>query len=90
MTDRRISETLMLRDGSICCRTCSHVLGPAGRGWKEAAVLRPIKFTDLPGAGSGVSDLVELRRFFCPSCASLLDTETALPGDPFLEDVVVP
>ena len=27
-------------------------------------------------------------RFACPQCGHLLDTETALPEDPFLEDVV--
>jgi acetone carboxylase gamma subunit len=30
-----------------------------------------------------------LRQFCCPACGALLDTETALPGDPFLDDVVV-
>ena len=31
---------------------------------------------------------VVLRRFSCPRCGHLLDTETALPDDPFLEDLV--
>jgi acetone carboxylase gamma subunit len=30
-----------------------------------------------------------IRRFSCPSCGALLDSETALPGEPFLEDVVL-
>jgi acetone carboxylase gamma subunit len=29
-----------------------------------------------------------LRLFMCPSCLAVLDSETALPGEPFLEDVV--
>ena len=90
MNTRRISESLVLKDGAICCRACSHRLAPGGTTWKEAAILQPINVKDLPGAGSGVSDAVELRRFFCPSCATLLDTETALPGDPFLVDIVAP
>ena len=33
-------------------------------------------------------EAVRLRRFVCPGCGALLDTETALAGDPFLDDVV--
>jgi acetone carboxylase gamma subunit len=42
----------------------------------------------LPGTGSNVEPRVVLRLFACPHCGHLLDTETALPDDPFLEDVV--
>ena len=31
---------------------------------------------------------VVLRRFACPGCGALLDSETALPEDPFLNDVL--
>ena len=31
-----------------------------------------------------------LREFACPGCGGLLDTEIALPGDPFLEDSLAP
>jgi acetone carboxylase gamma subunit len=31
---------------------------------------------------------VVLRRFSCPECGALLDTETAMPDDPFLDDVL--
>ena len=31
---------------------------------------------------------VVLRRFACPACGALLDSETALPEDPFLDDVL--
>jgi hypothetical protein len=40
------------------------------------------------GAGSNVEPRVVLRRFACPRYGHLLDTEAALPEDPFLEDVV--
>ena len=29
---------------------------------------------------------VMLRSFCCPICGALLDTETAIPGDPYLRD----
>ena len=31
---------------------------------------------------------VVLRRFLCPGCGTLLDTETASKGEPFLNDVL--
>ncbi len=40
------------------------------------------------GQAYSSGDQVMLRRFSCPKCGSLLDCETALPGDPFLEDVM--
>jgi acetone carboxylase gamma subunit len=42
----------------------------------------------LGGAPYSAADDALLRRFLCPGCCTLLDSETALPGDPFLEDVV--
>ena len=29
-----------------------------------------------------------LRQFGCPGCGALLDSEMALPGEPFLDDIV--
>ncbi|MEE8173002.1 MAG: acetone carboxylase subunit gamma [Alphaproteobacteria bacterium] len=45
----------------------------------------------MKGAGGeaySAGDQVLLRRFHCPGCGALLDTETALPDDPFLNDEV--
>ena len=88
MTRRRISPTLVHEDGSLCCAACGHALGPAGQPWKAHAVLSTVAAATLPGAGSGIHPQVQLRRFACPQCAALLDSELALPGDPFLDDVV--
>jgi acetone carboxylase gamma subunit len=89
---RRISETLEFRgerrDCRICCRKCGHGLAPAGHSWKPHAALSVVKVGDLPGASSAVHRDVVFRRFCCPGCGALLDCETALPDDPFLDDVV--
>jgi acetone carboxylase gamma subunit len=84
----RLSEGLVVSGGHIRCRACGHELGPAGKPWKAAA-----RFDEQPMAGAGgiaysAGKAVRLRRFFCPGCGALLDTETALAGDPFLDDVV--
>jgi acetone carboxylase gamma subunit len=84
----RISPTLTLTGGQICCNGCGCALAAAGQSWKTHAALSTVPVRDLPGAGSGLDQQVVLRRFGCPKCLRLLDTETALPSDPFLEDVV--
>jgi acetone carboxylase gamma subunit len=92
MTER-ISETLEIRgEGgrrNICCRSCGHAMTPAGTSWKRHAALSAIPVRQLPGASSAVHPDVVSRRFSCPKCGSLLDSETALPDDPYLDDVVL-
>jgi acetone carboxylase gamma subunit len=38
-------------------------------------------------AYTGASEAI-LRHFGCPGCGALLDSEMALPGEPFLDDIV--
>ncbi len=94
MTARRISETLELRRNGaaeeICCRACGHALAPAGTSWKQKAVASSRPVREIPGASSAVHAEVVFRRFCCPGCGRLLDSETALATDPYLDDVVAP
>jgi acetone carboxylase gamma subunit len=85
---KRISASLFAENGQICCASCSAALVPANAGWKHKAALSTVSVATLPGAGSNVETRLVLRRFSCPHCGHLLDTETALPDDPFLEDLV--
>jgi len=85
----RISSTLVAKDRMTCCAACGHALAPLGKSWKQHAAVSTVAATSLPGAGTGLDRRVVLRRFACPNCLRLLDTETALPEDPFLEDVVM-
>ncbi len=89
----RISETLEIREKGaarhICCRGCGHALAPAGKGWKPHAVLSALPVRTVVGSSSAVDDRVVFRQFSCPHCGGLLDSETALPEDPFLEDIVL-
>jgi len=72
----------------VRCRACGHDLAQAGTPWKAAARLveRPMKGAGGKAYSAGAA--VRLRQFCCPNCGALLDTETALAGDPFLDDVV--
>ena len=84
----RVSEALVLNDAKICCRRCGHGLAPAGEPWKPAAALNETSMQGAAGAAYSGGEQVLLRRFCCPGCGALLDCETALSGDPFLNDVI--
>lgn len=94
MSDKAInylSPAIMIRqDGDAmvsACAACGTTLGPAADPWKNHAVRRE---APLAAAGGAAWDTghegVLLRQFFCPSCAALLDTETATERDPVLVD----
>ncbi len=86
---RRLSATLEIEAGRIRCRKCARALGPSGKPWKQQAALVESPMRGVAGVPySGGGENVLLRRFSCPGCGALLDTETALPGDPFLDDVI--
>jgi acetone carboxylase gamma subunit len=84
----RLSMTLERHDGRTCCRSCKTPIAAVTESWKARAALNIMGVAHLPGAGLGVDREVVIRQFSCPACGTLLDSETALPGDPFLEDVV--
>ena len=83
----RISETLVIAKGKVACVACGHTLARAGTPWKSHAALNTQPVRSLPGAALAIDERVVLRQFGCPGCGTLLDTETALPDDPFLDDV---
>ena len=87
-----VSPTLDVRTGAtgatICCRNCGHALARAGSPWKSSAIVHELS-TDWPRSqveGSTAATIV--RLFVCRGCGTLLDSETVLPGEPFLEDIV--
>ena len=85
----RISASLVVNgQGQIACMGCGHELGPKGEPWKRAAHLDEAPLQGAAGEPYSNAANVMLRRFYCPGCAKLLDSESALEGDPFLNDVV--
>ena len=84
----RISSALHIDDGKICCTGCGHEIGAAGEPWKPGAALSESPFRGAAGKPYSSGENVVLRRFSCPGCGALLDSETALPDDPFLNDIV--
>lgn len=84
----RQSGTLIIDDGFTCCAKCSAKIGPSGQPWKHLAAISIMRVVEIPGSTSSTHTNVEIRHFSCPKCAALLDSETALPEDPFLDDVI--
>jgi len=70
----------------IGCPACNGRLNP-DNGWKEQAVRQEVPLANLGAKAfdTGFGDVV-LRHFYCPTCAALLDTETATIRDPILHD----
>ena len=86
---RRFSRTLIVDDDDkVACARCAYPLGDNGAPWKPGARLIESPVTGLGGKHWSAGEAVVLRQFVCPGCGALLDTETALPGDPFLNDVL--
>ena len=89
MSRTRISATLVVNeDHAIACMACGYALGPAGEPWKDHARIDEQPMQGAGGKPYSNAERVLLRRFFCPNCGALLDTESALAGDPFLTDIV--
>lgn len=88
----RISPTLSItgKSGDICCSACNHSVAPHRPEvhWKDKAVLITEHVQGTAGWSDSVHPKLVLRKFVCPSCGHLLDSEVALPEDPFLYDVV--
>ena len=83
----QISQTLNIIDGMIRCAECGHTLAEMSVNWKNDASLEEEKLRQLGGPFT-TGEQVVLRKFSCPGCGLLLDSELAMPEDPFLEDIL--
>jgi N-methylhydantoinase B len=85
---QRVNEVLAIaRRGDalvLQCR-CGHALGPATENFKLGAILAELP---LQAAGPHVNPAGHspgrfvFRHYYCPACATLLETEIALTGSP--------
>lgn len=81
------AASVTVQNGQTLCTACNGALGPSDEPWKGYAVTRRVALEDAgPGFDTHQDRRVLLAHFYCPSCARLLDTETAMEGDPNLAD----
>ncbi len=93
----QVSDALELTgegtDRGYRCVRCEHSLGAAADNYKLSAA---IEQTELSEANRHIGDPARyvdepmvLRRFYCPGCGTLLDTEVARRVDPPLHDIEI-
>jgi len=95
LSDRAISEGLLLKGdgarGSFRCARCDCDLGPANGNYKLATRLEqsPISCANphIQPAYLRVDATLVLRRYHCPGCGLLLDSDVALAEDAPLWDI---
>ena len=81
------TEPVPVTSAHVSCKHCGQALAGTGNDWKDAASVQETPLQALGGPYSSGGEAV-LRSFGCPACGILLDTETAMRGDPFLHDRV--
>lgn len=93
----RITEYLDvgLSDRRWYCNRCSRDLGPADRSYKEGCLIadrdprevHPVIGRDPHFNFSFDPEWVRLVEFYCPGCATLVETEYLPPGHPLTWDI---
>ena len=83
-----------LADERWQCRRCDHDLGSARRSYKEGCAVadrdpREIHEAVVDGEYTFAPDPEWCRivEFYCPNCATLLETEYLPPGHPITHDI---
>lgn len=84
---RPIGADLQHVDDAVQCRWCGHAFATRNGHWKDQAERREHDTTAAGRFRESVDGMVA-RQFFCPTCATLLDTEVTLTTDPPLYDDV--
>lgn len=72
----------------LACVACERPIAAPGAPWKPHAAVKEIPMNGAGGTAYASADHVVLRQFYCPGCGALLDSETAMADDPFLNDVI--
>lgn len=91
-TDCPTTEYLQVSESNgsrfVQCRWCGESICQANEKWKDVV---PNK--DFPPSKAGPfrteNDLIHLREFYCPACATLLETEILMKGDSHLSDEII-
>jgi N-methylhydantoinase B len=84
----RINEYLQASgDGSVQCTWCGATVALPGSRWKDDAILRSVPASSAGAHRTNTGEYLLLEAF-CPSCATLLDTDVVRLGDPPLHDQI--
>lgn len=78
-----------------CCNRCGHQMAPACDNYKRGALVAERALEEVhPPLVEGQTysfmpdpDYCRLLEFYCPGCATLLETEYLPPGHPITHDI---
>lgn len=89
MNSSSYSPTISIAsNGVLQCVRCDHALASVGESWKRNVNRIDQPLSSLCEAyGDGADDVV-IRRFFCPSCGTALESETVLANEESIDDEV--
>ncbi|HVX31547.1 MAG TPA: acetone carboxylase subunit gamma [Solirubrobacterales bacterium] len=93
----QVSDALELTgegvDRGYRCLRCEQSLGAATENYKLSAAIEQVELSEgnryIGDPGRYVDERMVLRRFYCPGCGTLLDTEVARQDDPPLHDIEI-
>jgi N-methylhydantoinase B len=84
-TGQRINEYLQIKGEEVQCLYCGALVAPRGTHWKDAVPRRSLP-TRAGGPNREGGDRFLLCQFYCPSCATLLETEVLQQGEAVTHD----
>lgn len=80
---------------SISCNDCGHQICSVDENYKRHCAMETVPLSDVgpefesPSKLLGARHDIEFRRFYCPSCAVLIDHEIAQAEDAILRDIEI-
>jgi N-methylhydantoinase B len=87
----RVHEYLVATDASLVCAKCGHVHCERTANYKLTALARDEEVTAAGPAMNDVTEYVDQRfvwrRYFCPGCHTLIETDLVMPGDEPIWDI---
>jgi len=85
---RFFTEYLVINDDrKIQCRKCEHVFCDVDANYKEFALNAEVIPSEIGPLRPDDGKWCLYREFYCPGCATLLDVDIVVPGDPIGHDI---
>ncbi|MDY6973733.1 MAG: acetone carboxylase subunit gamma [Thermodesulfobacteriota bacterium] len=85
---RFFTEYLVIsEDQKIQCRKCEHVFCNLDENYKEFALNAEVVPSTIGPLRPDDGEWCLYREFYCPGCATLLDVDVVVPGDPISHDI---
>ena len=86
--ERFFTEYLVINeDNKIQCRKCGSLFGDIDENYKKFALSAEIIPSKIGPLRPDDGKMCLYREFYCPGCATLIDVDIIVPGDPISHDI---